>query len=101
MTWTLLERIDPAEGANRWYAVGVQPSLFDEVVVVRFWGSRKTAFQQMALQSYDDVEAATSAAGDLVQAKLGRGYRVVSATNGRVVGAADGRVVNDQEVTND
>ncbi len=41
MTWTLLERVDPDEGLNRWYFVGVQPGLFDQVVVVRFWGSRE------------------------------------------------------------
>ena len=77
MTWTLLERVEPDEGMNRWYFVGVQPGLFDEVVVIRFWGSRESAFQQMALQAFDDVEAARAAAGDLVRAKLGRGYKVV------------------------
>ncbi len=54
--------------------------------MVRFWGSRESAFQQMALQAFEDVEAAVGAADAgsteltevLVRAKVGRGYRVVS-----------------------
>ncbi len=82
MTWTLLERVDPDEGLNRWYYVGVQPGLFDQIVVVRFWGSRESAFQQMALQAFADVEAAAGAADALVRAKVGRGYKVVGGKEG-------------------
>ncbi len=43
MTWTWLTHIDPSTNANRWYAVGVQSTLFDSVAVVRFWGERITS----------------------------------------------------------
>ncbi len=43
MTWTWLTHIDPTTNANRWYAISVQPTLFDSVAVVRFWSGMNTS----------------------------------------------------------
>jgi len=81
--WTWLTRIDPATNANRWYAVGVQSTLLDDIAVVRFWGSRKTAFQQMKVELFADVDEARAAADKLIRAKVRQknSYRI---TAGRV-----------------
>lgn len=78
-TWTWLERVDPAENANRWYAVGVQPSLLDRIAVIRFWGSREKIQQQMQIQPFEDLKEARDAACRLIRSKVRQkgGYRIV------------------------
>jgi hypothetical protein len=46
-SWTYLKRVDFDKNVNRWYAVGVQPSLLDAVALVRFWGSREKNYRQV------------------------------------------------------
>jgi predicted DNA-binding WGR domain protein len=76
--WTLLERVDPDAHISRWYAVGVQPTLFGRVAVVRLWGSRENDFQQRKAQPYDDEASARAAADRLIRVKVRRGYRITS-----------------------
>jgi predicted DNA-binding WGR domain protein len=75
--WTWLERIDPDENANRRYAVGVQPALFDPVAVIRFWGSRQTSYQQVMVQAFNDVSEARDAADKVIRREVRKGYRIV------------------------
>ncbi len=79
MAWTWLERVDPEDHANRWYAVGVQPSLFHPVALICFWGSRETTFQEMQVKPFKDQDAAREAADKVIRAKVRQkgGYRIV------------------------
>jgi predicted DNA-binding WGR domain protein len=76
--WTILKRVDLEDHINRWYAVGVQTGLFDAVAVVRFWGSRETAYQQVRVEPFGDQVTARIAADRLIQKKLRRGYQYVT-----------------------
>lgn len=76
--WTFLVRVDPKEQANRWYAVGIQGSLFDRVAVIRFWGSREKDYQQVMVQAFESEAAAREAALRLIRTKIRGGYRVVA-----------------------
>jgi len=62
---------------NRWYAVGVQPSLFDAAAVIRFWGSREKDYQRGMVRAFDDAEAARQAADRLIRAKVRGKYQIV------------------------
>ena len=75
--WTWLECVDFEENANRWYAIGVQLDLFGQLVVARYWGSRRTRAQRLQAEPFDDAGAARIAADRLIREKVGRGYRVV------------------------
>jgi len=75
--WTWLQRVDYAQNLNRWYAVGVQPALFDQAAVIRFWGSREKDYQQVLVQAFDDEAGARQAADRLIREKLRRGYRIM------------------------
>jgi len=77
MSWTWLKRVDAQKNENRWYAVGVQPSLFDEAAVIRFWGSREKDYQQGMVRAFDDAETAREAADRLIHAKVRRKYQIV------------------------
>ncbi len=70
MTWTWLERVDPGLHANRWYAVGVQPSILDSMAVICFWGSRETTYQQMQIEPFDDQDEAREAADRVIRGKM-------------------------------
>ena len=74
-TW--LSRVDPDEHMNRWNAVGVQPGLFDQVAVIRLWGSREKDYQQVMVQAFEELEVARTAADELIREKVRRGYQVV------------------------
>ncbi len=78
MTWTWMSRIDPDKNANRWYLIGIQPSLFDPIALIRFWGSRTTTYQQVMVQPFDDQETAREAADKLICDKVRSGYRVTA-----------------------
>jgi len=73
---TLLVRVDPQHGVNRWYCVTVQPTLFDGCTVVCAWGSRQTAYQRMRILSAGSPEAARELLAEIVARKLKRGYVV-------------------------
>jgi predicted DNA-binding WGR domain protein len=75
--WTWLQRVDYEQNINRWYAVGVQPALFEQVAVIRFWGSREKDYQQVMVQAHADEASAREAADRLIRAKVRRGYCIV------------------------
>jgi predicted DNA-binding WGR domain protein len=77
MSWTWLKRVDVQENVNRWYAVGVQSSLFDAAAVIRFWGSREKDYQRGLVRAFDDAETARQAADRLIRAKVRRKYQIV------------------------
>jgi predicted DNA-binding WGR domain protein len=79
--WTFLERIDHSQRVNRWYAVGVQATLFDQVAVVRFWGSRANKSQRVLVRAFDNETQAREIADRLIRAKVKRKYRIVAGYN--------------------
>jgi len=79
--WTWLERIDHQQNTNRWYAVGIQPTLLDEIAVIRFWGCRGNTYQQTIIEPFTDLEKAHTRANTLIREKLHRGYQITASTN--------------------
>ncbi len=75
--WTWLQRVDYDQNVNRFYLIGVQPALFDQVAVIRFWGSREKDYQQVMVRPFDSQASARQAADRLIRAKLRRGYCIV------------------------
>lgn len=76
--FALLKRFDPEEHANRWYMVMVQPTLFEDTAVICAWGSRETTYQRVKIIPMGDLVEAKALAARIVNAKLKRGYEVVS-----------------------
>jgi predicted DNA-binding WGR domain protein len=76
--WTWLERVNYEHQINRWYVVAVQNSLFSELALIRFWGSRGTDFQQIKIEPFENANKARDAADRLIRSKVRKGYRVVS-----------------------
>jgi predicted DNA-binding WGR domain protein len=74
---TLLVRIEPEKKMDRWYMVGVQPTLLDPWVVICAWGSRRTNYQRVQVLPMQSFEAAREVAGVIVRKKIQRGYSVV------------------------
>ena len=72
--YAFLTHIDPKENMNRWYEVSVQPTLIDKVAVVRRWGSRETAMQQMMILPMGSIEEARQMAEEVITEKLKGGY---------------------------
>ncbi len=74
-----MTRIDPEAHANRYYAVGVQPSLLDPVALIRIWGSRETGSQRLTVEACTDWETAREAADRVIRAKVRQkgGYTIV------------------------
>ena len=75
---TLLVRIEPELGMDRWYSVSVQPTLFEPVVVVCSWGSRRNSYRRSRVLPVKSVDEAERIAEEIVEAKVGRGYRAVN-----------------------
>jgi predicted DNA-binding WGR domain protein len=71
-----LIRTEAALNMARFYQIGLQPTLFGEVALLRRWGRIGTLGQQK-MQSFAGVEAALVAQARLAQAKQRRGYRPV------------------------
>jgi predicted DNA-binding WGR domain protein len=72
----LLYRISPQENMNRWYFVGVQPTLFDPYAVVVAWGRRDNEFQRWRAIPALSAEQGHLLAQKIVQHKLRRGYQI-------------------------
>ncbi|HSO27307.1 MAG TPA: WGR domain-containing protein [Anaerolineales bacterium] len=75
----VLNRIDPEENMNRWYAVAVQATLFDPYAVVVAWGRRDSPYQQWRAIPVETPEQANRLASRIIGSKLKRGYRPQSA----------------------
>ena len=68
-----LQRVDPAHNMRRFYAAGIQPTLFGGASVIRYWGRIGTTGRSM-VETFDQNEEAHSAFVRLVDSKRRRGY---------------------------
>ena len=68
-----LVRIDPKQNMARFYGIAIQPTLFGEVSVVRFWGRIGSRGRTMSV-TYVDAEGAVDACENLEHQKRKRGY---------------------------
>ena len=71
----VMVRVDPEKRVDRWYAVSVQPTLFDEYAVVCLWGSRRTSYQRKKIFARNSLEQACDLAGAIIARKIMRGYQ--------------------------
>jgi predicted DNA-binding WGR domain protein len=71
---TYLTRVEPENNVNRWYFVTVQPTLFEPLAVICFWGRRGTKYQRARILPADTAAEAEELAGSIVSQKLARGY---------------------------
>ena len=69
-----LIHVDPALNMARFYPISIQPTLFGEASVMRYWGRIGTRGQAMIL-TYPGENEATAAASKLERQKQRRGYR--------------------------
>ena len=58
---------------RRFYAASVQPTLFGNLSVIRYWGRIGTAGRTM-IETFDDAAAARHSFDKLIAAKRRRGY---------------------------
>ena len=72
-----LRRLDPGKRMARFYAVSVQPTLFDQWAVVRRWGRINTDGSR-AEEWFTQPSEALIAADRIVQVKRRRGYAFVA-----------------------
>jgi predicted DNA-binding WGR domain protein len=69
-----LRRIDPEKNMARFYAVGIEPTLFGEWAVVRNWG--RIGARGRSLETWFSEHAPALACADRFEAaKRRRGYR--------------------------
>ena len=73
----VLVRVDPAKNVNRWYAVGVQPTLFCPHAVLCGWGRRGSAYTRWRILPVESRAQADEFAAKLVAAKKTKGYQVL------------------------
>jgi len=73
----VLVHVDPEKHMDRWYAVNVQPTLFDHYSVICLWGSRRTGYQREKAFSAVSLEQAQGLADKIVSRKIRRGYQVL------------------------
>ena len=69
-----LRRRDPARNMARFYTVGLAPTLFGDVAVVRHWGRLGTR-GRIRIDLAPDRDAALAAAARLIGEKVRKGYR--------------------------
>ena len=74
----VLIRHDPARNVNRWYAVGVQPTLFCQHAVLCGWGRRGSAYARWRILPAVNSTQAGEMAEAIVAAKKKRGYQIAA-----------------------
>lgn len=72
-----LERVDPTLNMARYYVLSIQPTLFEEVALVREWGRIGTRGRRR-LDLYADRAAAAEALDVWLARKMRRGYGAVA-----------------------
>lgn len=72
----LLHRHNPELNERRFYAVTIQPTLVDELAVVRTWG-RIGGWTRTLVTPVADQAEAQSLAETLIARKLKRGYIII------------------------
>ena len=73
---SMLTRIEPENNMDRWYFVGIQPTLFEPWAVTCAWGNRRTRYARMRSLPAESLEAAEEIADAIVARKVRRGYSV-------------------------
>jgi 8-oxo-dGTP diphosphatase len=77
-----LERVDPEINARRHFAVGVQPTLFSQYGLVKYWG-RIGSWSKVKSEEFQSPREMDSRILAIVKRRLGHGYRI-TAVEGRV-----------------
>ena len=72
----VLIRHDPTKNINRWYAIGIQPTLFCQHAVVCGWGRRGSAYARWRILPTENSTLACEMAKAILAAKMKRGYKV-------------------------
>ena len=73
----VLIRHDPAHNVNRWYAVGIQPTLFCQHAVVCGWGRRGSAYARWRILPAENSAQAGEMAKAIQAAKTKKGYKAI------------------------
>jgi predicted DNA-binding WGR domain protein len=71
----VLERVDPARRMARFYVLSIEPTLFDDVSLMRNWGRIGTCGRRR-VELHPTQNAARIALEKWLQRKRRRGYRV-------------------------
>ncbi len=72
----VLTRHNPAENVNRWYAVGIQPTLFCQHAVLCGWGRRGSAYARWRILPTENRVQAGEMAKAILEGKMKKGYQV-------------------------
>jgi predicted DNA-binding WGR domain protein len=72
----ILTRVNAEKHMDRWYAVGVQSTLFDTYSVVCFWGSRRSNYQRARVIPVEDKNQALNMVEKIIRRKVRRGYQL-------------------------
>ena len=70
---TALRRVDPSRNMSRFWSAWLQPSLFEEVLLVRNWGRIGSRGQERSYW-FSTRQAALAAFNKITAAKCRRGY---------------------------
>jgi predicted DNA-binding WGR domain protein len=73
----VLIRHDPAKNVNRWYAVGIQSTLFCQHAVLCGWGRRGSAYARWRILPAEDRSQASEMANAILAAKRKKDYQIV------------------------
>jgi predicted DNA-binding WGR domain protein len=71
---TMLRRVDSSRNMSRFWSVRIQPSLFEEVLLVRSWGRIGSRGQERSYW-FSTKQAAPAALDKVEKIKRQRGYR--------------------------
>ncbi len=69
---------DPAKNVNRWYAVGVQPSLFCQHAVLCGWGRRGSDYARWRILPAESRIQTGEMTRAIMAAKQKRGYQIAA-----------------------
>lgn len=78
------QRIDQTRNVARYYKISIQPTLFNEVAVVRYWGRIGTKGGEMLELFIDEREAACHFL-EIARLKKKRGYRPAASCGNLIV----------------
>jgi predicted DNA-binding WGR domain protein len=76
----MLTRIEPEEGMDRWYFVGIQPTLLEPWAVICAWGNRRTRYARMRSLPAESLKVAEEIAAAIVSRKMRRGYLITGSS---------------------
>ena len=77
---SMLTRIEPENNMDRWYFVGIQPTLLEPWAVICAWGNRRTRYMRMRSLPAESLKVAEEIATDIVTRKVRRGYLITGSS---------------------